>query len=101
MDNALDRAIAFASLKVPDAQKAEPQFHRSFVGNVEIKGVRLYAKKGWPDLVQVLVGRRWITVIRGPYPSNGVNYSITARGIKSRIRNAKVAQKPNSVPRGY
>ena len=89
---ALTRAIAFASLKVPEAQKADPQFLRSFIGKVEIKGVRLYAKKGWPDLVQVLVGRRWITVIRGPYPSNGVNFSITARGIKSRIRMAKVGQ---------
>lgn len=90
MSDALDRAIAFASLKVPEAQKVGKGTLASFKGKVEIKGVRLYAKKGWPDLVQVLVGKRWITVIRGPNPSNGVNFSITARAIKCRIRSAKV-----------
>lgn len=88
---ALDRAIAFACIKVPDAMEAE--HIGTFTGSVTIKGVRLYAKRGWPILAQVLVGRRWVTVIRGVDPSIGSNFSITARGIKTRIRKARLAQK--------
>lgn len=88
--SALERAIAFACIKVPDAMKAEHL--GTFVGSVTIKGVRLYAKRGWPILAQVLVGKRWVTVIRGVDPSIGSNFSITARGIKARIRNARLVR---------
>lgn len=89
---ALERAIAFASIKVPDAMEVE--FPGSFIGSVSIKGVRLYAKRGWPILAQVLIGKRWITVIRGVDPSIGSNFSITARGIKAK---ARLAQKKERV----
>lgn len=89
--SALDQAIAFARIKVPDAMEVDHL--RSFQGSVTIKGVRLYAKRGWPILAQVLVGKRWVTVIRGVDPSIGSNFSITARGIKARVRKAKLEQK--------
>lgn len=89
--SALEQAIAFARIKVPDAMEAEHL--GSFVGSVAIKGIRLYAKRGWPILAQVLVGKKWITVIRGVDPSIGSNFSITARAIKARVRKAKLAQK--------
>lgn len=83
----LDQEIAFAKIKVPDVMEVDHP--RMFVGSVAIKGVRLYAKRGWPILAQVLVGKKWITVVRGVDPSIGSNFSITARGIKDRIRKAK------------
>jgi hypothetical protein len=86
MTTALDRAIEFAKLKVPDYEEADDMTLSIFKGKVAVRGIRLFAKRGWPDLVQVLVGRRWVTVIRGPKPSFGVNYCITSRGIKDRIR---------------
>lgn len=88
---ALEQAIAFAKIKVPDVMEAEHL--GTFVGSVTIKGVRLYAKRGWPILAQVLVGKKWVTVIRGVDPSIGSNFSITARGIKARIRKARLAKK--------
>lgn len=86
---ALDRAIEFASLKVPDAVEADEIELRSYTGSVSIKGVRLYAKRGWPILAQVLIGKRWVTVVRGVDPSIGSNFGITARGIKARARKTK------------
>lgn len=86
MTTALERAIEFAKLKVPDYEDADACTLSTFKGAVSIKGIRLFAKRGWPDLVQVLIGRRWITVIRGPYPSLGVNFSITPRAIRDRAR---------------
>lgn len=65
----------------------------SYKGEISVKGIRLFAKRGWPDLVQVLIGKRWVTVIRGINPSIGSNFGITARGIKDRVRKSKLAQK--------
>ena len=89
--SALERAIAFASIKVPDAMEVDHPL--MFAGSVTIKGVRLYAERGWPILAQVLVGKKWVTVIRGVDPSIGSNFSITARAIKARIRKARLTQK--------
>ncbi len=90
---ALDRAIAFASLKVPDAIDADELDLRSYTESVSIKGVRLFAKRGWPILAQVLIGKKWITVVRGVDPSIGSNFGITAGAIKERARKSKLAQK--------
>lgn len=90
---ALEEAIAFASLRLPEAIDAEEYELRSYKGKVAIKGIRLFAKRGWPDLVQVLIGKRWITVIRGTQPSIGSNFGITARAIKHRARTSGLAQK--------
>jgi len=90
---ALDRAIAFASLKVPDAIEADEIELRCYIGSVSIKGVRLFAKRGWPILAQVLIGTKWITVVRGVDESLGSNFGITARAIKDRVRKSRLAQK--------
>lgn len=87
--SALDRAIAFASLSVPDTMAANKIELHSYDGYVSIKGIRLFAKRGWPNLVQVLVDRRWVTVIRGVDPSIGANFGITARGIKDKVKNSR------------
>lgn len=83
--------IDFASKEVPsaiEANKMELLSHKSFV---RIKGARLYATNGGPVLAQVLIGRKWITIIRGPYPSAGMNFQVTARAIRSRARKAQRA----------
>lgn len=92
-ESALDRAIAFASLKIPDAMEANEIELHSYTGTVTVKGIRLFAKRGWPNVVQVLIGKRWVTVIRGVDPSIGANFGITPRGIKAKIRNSRLAQK--------
>lgn len=89
LESALERAIAFASIKIPDAMEADEIALRSYIGSVSVKGIRLFAKRGWPNVVQVLIGKRWITVIRGVDPSLGANFGITARAIKARARRAR------------
>lgn len=93
MPTALEEAIAFASIKIPDAMELDEIELRSYTGSVSIKGIRLFAKRGWPDVVQVLIGKKWITVIRGVTPSLGANFGITARAIKARARKSRLAQK--------
>lgn len=90
---ALDRAIAFASIKVPEAMEADEIELCSYTESISIKGVRLFAKRGWPILAQVLIGKKWITVVRGVDPSMGSNLGITAGAIKDRVEKSRLASK--------
>lgn len=90
MKETLQEWIDFASKEVPLSIEAEKMELSSHKGSVKIKGARLWATAGGPVLAQVLIGRKWITIIRGPYPSAGMNFQITARGIRSRVRQAQV-----------
>jgi len=79
--------FAFTKLaEIPETARTTKMDRRTFRGQVTVKGIRLFGKPGAPPHVQVLVGRRWITVIRGIYASGAANLGITAGGIKARIR---------------
>ena len=93
MKDTLQEWIDFASKKVPLAMEANKMEILSHKGTVAIKGARLYAVAGGPVLAQVLIGKKWITIVRGPYPSDGMNFQITANGIRSRARKAGKPEK--------
>lgn len=79
------KQIKLLKVQIPDYEDVGARIV-CFGKTVPIRGVRLYQKEGWPNLVQVMIGKRWITVIQGPRAESRLyDHQVTARAIREMI----------------